>query len=176
MVLETDRLYIRNLMETDWQEMKNIFIDFNNSQYAVYDMPLPTADQEIRALTKRFAGSNLFFAVFLKGRSNLLGYVCFHRDGDKYDLGYCFHSACHSKGYAYESTKALIEYFIVERGASGFTAGTAIENVPSCRLLERLGFVCVSTETMCFDKVFSFQGGSFILKAPESPGTRTMTH
>lgn len=87
MRLETSRLYIRDLCETDWQEMKNIFIDFNNSQYAVYDRPLPTEDEEAQALTKQFAKSNLFFAVSLKASDDMLGYVCFHKDGDKYDLG-----------------------------------------------------------------------------------------
>lgn len=163
MRLETSRLCICHLQETDWQEMKNIFTDFNNSRYAVYDMPLPTEDEEAKSLTKRFAESNLFFAVFLKGSRDMLGYVCFHKEGDIYDLGYCFHSAYHSKGYAYESTKALIEYFVAEYGAAGFTAGTAIDNIPSCRLLEKLGFVCVSTETVSFDNVFSFQGGNFEL-------------
>ena len=83
MKLETSRLYIRNLSETDWQEMKNIFIDFNNSKYAIYDRPLPTEDEETKALTKRFAESNLFFAVFLKEVRDMLGYVCLHRDGEK---------------------------------------------------------------------------------------------
>lgn len=51
MRLETSRLYIRRLCETDWREMKNIFIDFNNSKYALYDMPLPTEEEEPKALT-----------------------------------------------------------------------------------------------------------------------------
>lgn len=111
MILETSRLYIRSLCETDWQEMKNIFIDFNNSKYAVYDMPLPTEDEEIKALIKKFVENNMFFTVFLKESRDMIGYVCFHKDGDTYDLGYCFHSVYHSNGYAYESTKALIEYY-----------------------------------------------------------------
>lgn len=163
MRLETSRVYIRRLCETDWQEMKNIFMDFNNSQYAVYDMPLPTEDGEAKALTKRFADSELFFAVFLKESGDMIGYVCFHKEGDKYDLGYCFHSAYHSNGYAYESTSALVKHFVDERGATGFTAGTAIDNIPSCRLLGKLGFVCTSTETVSFDPAFSFQGGHFEL-------------
>ena len=164
MRLETNRLYIRCLKETDWQGIKNIFVDFNNSEYAVYDMPLPTEDEEAKLLIKRFAESNLFFAVFLKESDDLLGYICFHKDGDSYDFGYCFHSAYHSKGYAHESTKALIEYFANECGAIQFTAGTAIDNIPSCKLLEKLGFVCISTETVSFDNSFSFQGGNFVLK------------
>ena len=165
MILETDRLYIRNLDNMDWQEMKNIFIDFNNSKYAAYDMPLPTKDEEVKVLTKKFAESNSFFGVFLKEQKDMLGYVCFHKDENenKYDLGYCFHSTYHSNGYAYESIKALIEYYIAECGAIGFTAGTAIENIPSCRLLERLGFICASEEVVSFDNIFSFQGGNFIM-------------
>ncbi|MBQ7943121.1 MAG: GNAT family N-acetyltransferase [Lachnospiraceae bacterium] len=164
MRLETNRLDIRHLNESDWQEMKNIFIDFNNSKYAVYDMPLPTEDEQAKALTKRFADSNLFFAIFLKESNNMIGYVCFHKSGDIYDLGYCFHSAYHSNGYAYESINSLIKYFVDECGAMGFTAGTAIDNIPSCKLLEKLGFVCTSTETVSFDNVFSFQGGNYELK------------
>ncbi|MGN0521708.1 MAG: GNAT family N-acetyltransferase [Eubacterium sp.] len=164
MRMETNRLYIRSLYETDWQEIKNIFIDFNNSKYAVYDMPLPTENEEIKALIKKFVDSNMFFTVLLKESGNMIGYVCFHKDGNIYDLGYCFHSKYHSNSYAYESTKALIEYFIAECGATGFTAGTAIDNTPSCRLLEKLGFVCDSTETISFDNAFHFQGGNFVLR------------
>ena len=163
MKLETNRLYIRHLNRSDWQNVKNIFIDFNNSKYVVYDMPLPTEDEETKTLTKRFADSNLVFAVFLKESNDMIGYVCFHKDGDTYDLGYCFHSKYHSNGYAYESTDALIKHFIHKYSATNFTAGTAIDNIPSCKLLEKLGFACVSTEAVSFDNVFSFQGGNYEL-------------
>ena len=161
MQLKTDRLYIRNLCENDWPEMKKIWLDFNHSEYAVYDMPLPTEDAEVRALTKRFADSNLFFAVFLSDK--MIGYMGFHKVEDKFDLGYCFHSAYHHNGYAYESAKALIEYFIKEYNATGFTAGTSMDNQPSCELLKKLGFLCTSIETISFDGEFSFQGGNFTL-------------
>ena len=163
MELKTLRLYIRNLCEEDWTEMKNLFIDFNNSKYAVYDRSLPTEDIEVEALTKQFVESNLFFAVHLIDNSQMIGYVCFHKDAEKYDLGYCFHSMFHSNGYAYESIKALIDYLAQEYNATTFTAGTAIDNTPSCKLLEKLGFECVSTEYLSFKEGFSFQGGNFIL-------------
>lgn len=163
MELKTFRLYIRNLREDDWSQMKSLFIDFNNSKYAVYDRPLPAEDMEIKALTKQFVETNLFFAINLLENNQMIGYVCFHKDEGKYDLGYCFHSAFHSKGYAYESTKALIDYFVQEYGAVIFTAGTAIDNTPSCKLLEKLGFQCVSKEYLSFNKSFSFEGGNFVL-------------
>ena len=93
----------------------------------------------------------------------MIGYVCFHKDKEAYDLGYCFYSVFHSNGYAYESTRALIDYLIEEYGVKTFVAGTAIDNIPSCRLLEKLGFICVSTELVSFNEDFSFQGGNFVL-------------
>ena len=55
MEIRTDRLFIRNLCGSDWAEMKDIFIDFNKSEYVVYDRPLPTDDEGAKALTKQFA-------------------------------------------------------------------------------------------------------------------------
>ena len=164
MEIETSRLYIRDLYETDWGEMKEIFIDFNLSKYAAFDRPLPKDDDESKSLTKQFSDTSLFFAVHLLENSKMIGYVCFHKNGDSFDLGYCFHSAYHSNGYAYESVTALIEYFAKEHHVISFTAATAIENTPSCRLLERLGFAYVSTETVSFNEKISFQSGNFALK------------
>ena len=163
MKLETSRLSIRPLRESDWRAMKVIFTDFSASPYAVYDHPMPSADEAVKALTKWFADTNLFFAVFLQGSEEMMGYVCFHKVGEEYDLGYCFHSAFHGKGYAHESVTALLRLFAEEYGAAGFTAGTALDNKPSCALLEKLGFSLVSTETVSFDRVFSFPGGNFRL-------------
>ena len=162
-MIKTDRLYIRKLRVDDWKEMQNIFADFNKSEYAIYDAPLPTEDNAAKELVQKFADSNLFFVIYLLDKNEMIGYVCFHRDADKYDLGYCFHSSYHSKGYAYEGITALMEYFSRVYKARTFTAGTAIANVPSCKLLKKLGFICTSTETVSFNSDFSFQGGNFVL-------------
>lgn len=161
MRIQTSRLTICDLSTTDWMGMKRIFLDFNSSPYAVYDRPLPVKDEEVKALTKQFADSKLFFAVYLS--EQMIGYVGFHEAGDAYDLGYCFHSSYQGNGYACESVKALIDYFRKEYHITKFTAGTALENKPSCNLLRKLGFLCHSTETVCFDGNFSFTGGNFEL-------------
>lgn len=163
MEMKTFRLYIRDLRKDDWTEMKNLFIDFNSSKYVIYDRPLPTEDREVEALTKQFVENNLFFAIYLLDSNQMIGYVCFRKEQEKYDLGYCFHSAFHSNGYAHESTKALIDYLVQKYNVTTFTAGTAIDNVPSCKLLKKLGFECVSTEYLSFKEDFLFEGGNFIL-------------
>ena len=65
MQLKTYRLLIRKLVQDDWKFMQKISADFRKSKYAIYDMPLPTGDAEITALTKQFAETQLFYAVLL---------------------------------------------------------------------------------------------------------------
>lgn len=84
-----------------------------------------------------------------------------------YEIGYCFHSDFHGKGYARESHLKLFEY-LRGCGITRFTAGTAINNVPSVSLLKSLGFQQIGTEKVSFykDSVGNdivFDGGIFAL-------------
>lgn len=165
--MQTHRLQIRELDPYDWQAMQRIALDFLKSEYVIYDMPLPVEDEKIKELTKQFAASHLFFAVMLD--NVMIGYVCFHEENGNYDLGYCFHSDYHGKGYAYEACHAVMEHISKTRCAKAFTAGTALQNVPSCKLLNKLGFVLAKTEMLSFHKDnvgndIVFEGGSFIKK------------
>ncbi|MBQ8381951.1 MAG: GNAT family N-acetyltransferase [Clostridia bacterium] len=164
MKLQTQRLLIRTLRTEDWKSLSHIAEDFRNSAYAVYDMPLPVEETEIKPLCERFASSGLWFVVVLDGE--VIGYICFHEEDGSYDLGYCFHSACQGNGYARESCRAMIEYLANNRNAKVFTAGTALNNQPSCKLLHKLGFVLTATETLSFHKdeagnAIAFEGGIF---------------
>lgn len=161
MELFTDRLFIRELTPGDFRSMKKIAIDFLQSEYAIYDIPLPTDDDEIQALTERFAASELFFAVLLKDTEEMIGYICFHDSGGSYDLGYCFHSTYQGKGYAFESCSAVMGELARTRQIKTFTAGTALKNTPSCKLLRKLGFAHRGTETLSFHAGLVFEGGIF---------------
>lgn len=166
MHMNTKRLFIRKLLPEDWQKLKNIAADFRKSEYVIYDMPLPVEDNKIKELTKQFAQSQLFFAVFLKDAAEMIGYVCFHNESEVFDLGYCFHSAYHGKGYAFEACSELMNYINKNYKIKNFTAGTALKNIPSCGLLSRLGFVLKETECLSFHKDeagndITFEGGIF---------------
>lgn len=162
--IRTDRLLIRQMREDDWRGNQVIWRNFNRSGYAIYDGALLEGDAEVRKQTREFIGNGLFFSVFLAENETMIGYVCFHQDGDTFDLGYCFHSSFHGKGYAFESARAVMAFLVKERNARRFTAGTALDNGPSFRLLDRLGFRLVSTEIVSFDGDFSFLGGNFALE------------
>lgn len=93
---------------------------------------------------------------------------------DGYECGYCFHRDYHGKGYASESLRALFDW-IADGKQMRFTAGTAMRNVPSVKLLQSLGFVKVGEEEVSFCKDadgndICFIGGIFALDVPARNG------
>lgn len=167
MKLNTERLFIRDISFNDWKYLQRIVINFRNSKYWSYDMHFPTEESAIQELVKRLTSSHLFYAVFLQGMSEMIGYICFHNNNGHYDLGFCFHSDYFGKGYGYESCVAVMQYMKQFCGAEGFTSGTALANTPSCKLLKKLGFECKDTEELSFHKDelgndIIFQGGNFV--------------
>lgn len=98
----------------------------------------------------------------------MIGYADFHKTQTGYECGYCFNSRFQGQGYAQESLKSLFAA-LTSQGAKTITAGTALNNLPSVRLLERLGFKQVGEEEVTFYKDdqgqdIKFKGGIFELK------------
>lgn len=144
--------------------MQSIIADFRRSPYVLYDMPFPIEEQEIKDLTQKFADSKMFFAVMLG--DIMIGYICFHEENGSYDLGFCFHSNYHGNGFAFESCSTLMAYMEKEKSVKAFTAGTALQNTPSCKLLKKLGFILKDTEMLSFYKDgdgndITFEGGIY---------------
>lgn len=107
----------------------------------------------------------MFFAICFN--DTVIGYIAFNIRENGYEIGYCFHSDFHGKGYAKESHLALFDY-LRGLGIMSFTAGTAINNKPSVSLLKILGFKQVGTEKVSFYKDSEgndivFDGGIFEL-------------
>lgn len=171
MLLKTERLNIRKIVEDDWRSVQRIWEDFNRSEYAQYDKPHVTDEADVRPRIAKWAKANrsgmehMFFAVCV-GEA-VIGYVAFNIRESGYEIGYCFHSDAHGKGYAKESCRALFEY-LRGCGVAKLSAGTAINNLPSVRLLKSLGFELVGEEKVSFYKDAQgddivFDGGIFEL-------------
>ncbi len=170
MQLKTERLTIRRVAEDDWKSLHNIWEDFSSSEYAQYDMPHATSDEDVRARVFKWAKfscsmEHMFFAICLE--DTVIGYIAFNIREDSHEIGYCFHSRYHGMGYAKESHAALFDY-LRTLGITRFTAGTAMNNLPSVSLLKSLGFRLVGTENVSFYKDdqgndIVFEGGIFEL-------------
>lgn len=162
MLLKTDRLTVRRVEADDWKSIQEIWKDFNASPFSQYDMPHSTDDEDVRRRIARWAAAgsgteHLFFAICLG--NTVIGYSAFHMRPDGHEIGYCFHSAYHGKGYAKESLLALFDH-LGTLGITNFTAGTALSNTPSVSLLTALGFTLTGTETVSFYK--DSQGNSIV--------------
>ncbi|MCR4622780.1 MAG: GNAT family N-acetyltransferase [Clostridiales bacterium] len=170
-MINTERLTIRRVRAEDWKDLQFIWADAAKSEYAKYDKPSELDDATVKkrvAKWAEFAGSyeHRFYAVCLNG--TVIGYAAFHIREEGFELGYCFRSDFHGQGYAYESISALIGH-LKTKGVKRITAGTALANTPSVRLLERLGFIQTGTEEVSFYKdadgrPIVFEGGVYELK------------
>lgn len=168
MLLKTERLCIRYIVEEDWKRIKEIWEDFNVSDFAQYDRFNNTDDENIRLRIAQWSRANngmnhMFYAVCKD--DIVIGYIAFNKRDDSYEIGYCFHSDFHGKGYAKESHLALFDYFR-GLGIRKFVAGTAMNNKPSVSLLNSLGFNLIATEDVSFYKDHKgndiiFEGGIF---------------
>lgn len=173
MLLTTERLTIRPVKLDDWKRLKEIWIDFTASKYAQYDTPHAIDDKSAFARVSRWAAStgtdHMFFAVCLD--TVVIGYIAFNKRENCHEIGYCFHSAYHGKGYAKESHQALFEY-LCTLGITKFSVGTAINNTPSVALLKSLGFTLTGREKVSFYKDadgndIAFDGGVFEFETKE---------
>lgn len=170
MTIKTQRLLIRPIVEADWRAVKAIWLDFNKSQYAQYDMPHNTEDEDVRRRMARWEKANagtehMFFAVCLHEAA--IGYIAFNKRPESYEIGYCFHGGYAGKGYAQESHSALFEH-VRDMGIKRLSARTAMRNLPSVALLKALGFRRTGREKVSFykdseGKDIVFDGGIFEL-------------
>ena len=170
--MKTERLEIRRIKAEDWKAIQEIWKDESSSPYAQFDNIKEIDDQSVENRIARWAtevdrDEHIFFAVCLN--NTVIGYISANViKNESYEIGYCFHSDYHGKGYAKESLSAAFNY-LKERGAKHLMAGTALENAPSIRLLKALGFIQTGTEKVSFYKDSEgndivFEGGIFELE------------
>ncbi|MHB0874939.1 MAG: GNAT family N-acetyltransferase [Anaerolineae bacterium] len=144
LTIATERLLIRNFTAADADSLREMIVQYQASEYAVYDHKWPTSAEEIRGVAEWFAGGDSFLAVCLKDDGRLIGFVALNGEGEGagriLDLGYCFNFQYHGRGYATEACTAVLDRAFRGLEAASVTSGTAAANLPSCRLLARLGF------------------------------------
>lgn len=74
-VIETARLIIRNFGTDDWQDLREVIITYQASEFAQYDHKWPTAAEELKGITEWFAAGDRYLVVCLKPTGKLIGLV-----------------------------------------------------------------------------------------------------
>ena len=146
--LETERLLLRNFLPNDWKDMLEFSQQYEKTELAKFDYQFPQRPEEMKVVAELLSKTDSFVAIEIKGKPKVIGLIQFQRK-DKFtsekvhDFGYIFNSKHHNKGYATEAGKKVLEYLFDNLKIDKCVAGTAVKNIKSCRLLERLGFKVV---------------------------------
>lgn len=138
MLLRTQRLIIRNYREGDLEDFHEIV-----SSPAVMLHCEPVYDRETSARTLRhFIDNSIAFAVVEAQSDKLIGHALFKQmPGEEqgiYEIGWIYNERYWGRGYAYEASKALIEYGFGELGVHKFVAETT-DPIKSVALMKKLG-------------------------------------
>ena len=164
MRIETERLLVKPMTCLNYKDFSEIVTDFRDGEYSKYNPPLPQTKDEVKEFFYGFLENIDTFGIYLN--KEMIGLVTVTSDYDQLDIGYMFKDKYHGYGYAYEGTKAVIDLLIEQFGQfdAKITAGVASENIPSVKLLDKLGFKCKSKEEISFVDDFVIESCNYVLQ------------
>ena len=135
----TRRLMIRRMVPGDWEDLYEYLSDPETVLYEPYE-PYSRADAQLEAANR--ANSPSFLAVCLLTNGKMIGnlYVSPEEPGS-YEIGYVFNRRYWGKGYAFESSEALMDILWSHIGTKRIFAECDARNTRSFALMERLGMM-----------------------------------
>jgi RimJ/RimL family protein N-acetyltransferase len=152
--LTTDRLILRPFVPEDAEDLRCLVVAKQEGEFGAYDHQWPTSLGAIRGIIEWLADEPGYWAVTLAEGGALIGFLSLNllqEQPKEYNLGYFFAPEHHGHGYATEAGAAALDWAFGEGQASLVRSGTAAVNLPSVRLLERLGFRQVAHEVVSFN-------------------------
>lgn len=136
--LETDRLLLRHFRQGDGDAVAALLTDAEVCYFEPFDV---MSREDAFAEAEKYARTKGIYAILLKETGQLIGKLTLtdQQFFGAYALGYTLRRDCWGNGYTVEAAHALMEYAFTEKGVRRITAETDIQNVRSCRVLEKLG-------------------------------------
>ena len=139
MYIETNKLIIRGFEPDDW---KSVYEYTRDREVMKYIPEGALSEEKAKELVNSNIGSEAEkFPVVLKNENQLIGHMVFHKyfGSHTYEIGWVFHPGYQHKGYATEAAKAILEYGFSEMGLHRIIATCQPENIPSYRVMEKIG-------------------------------------
>lgn len=145
MILTTERLLLRDFVESDWQAMLAYQQD---PLYLRYNEWTSRTADEVRAFLQMFLDHQkqqprikFQFAVTLKSTGELIGNYGVRRDSPdsrEGDMGYELDPKHWGNGYATEAARAVLDFGFSHMHVERLSAWCIADNVGSARVLEKL--------------------------------------
>ncbi len=145
--LETNRLCLRKLKESDFEQIIYLRSDERVNQY----VKRPKAENREDALAfiekislQFLTGKSIYWCITKKDSEEMLGSIClwnFSEDGKKAELGYDLAPAVQGNGFMDEALKKVLKFGFREAGFQKIEAFTQKNNLASIKLLKKNGFL-----------------------------------
>ena len=139
--IETQRLRLRPFVQTDWQAVHAYTADPEVMTYML-DLDGPLTEEQARQFVAENTGDEArAVAITLKLGNQLIGHLVFHPwfAPRTYEIGWLLGKAYHGQGYATEAAAAMLKYGFEELLLHRVIATCQPENVPSYRVMEKIG-------------------------------------
>ncbi|MDY0409776.1 GNAT family protein [Virgibacillus soli] len=139
MHIKTKRLWIREFEFKDWQAVYAYTSDINVMKYIPEGV---FTEQDAKEFVNKNKGDQAeTFPVILADKDILIGHIVFYKyfGEHTYEIGWVFNPKYHNKGYASEAAQAILEYGFKEINLHRIIATCQPENIPSYRVMEKIG-------------------------------------
>ncbi|HJQ14369.1 MAG TPA: GNAT family protein [Anaerolineales bacterium] len=146
MILTTERLILREFVESDWEA---VLAYQQDPLYLRYNEWTSRSAEEVRAFIqifldhqKRAPRLKFQFAITLKQIGTLIGNCGVRRDSAETregDMGYELDSKYWGKGYATEAARAVLSFGFSHMKLERISAWCIADNIGSARVLEKIG-------------------------------------
>ena len=141
--LETERLYLRNVMPND----VDVMFDYRNNEICSrYQRGQTKTYEGIEDLVQRrkddkiSTESPFMLAVALKDTNEMIGEIVVMPNENTFSLGYTFSYKHHRQGYAFEALTILVNHLHEKFEGWEFISFTDPNNHASMGLLTKLGY------------------------------------
>jgi RimJ/RimL family protein N-acetyltransferase len=142
MIIETSRLTIRSFMESDIPEYAAIVADPQVTRFLGDGSPHSheqAAAYVYGCIKSETRGDVARYAVVLKETGELIGFCGFKKVHDYTDFGWRYARRAWGNGYATEAAAAVLDYGLNTLKLGDIVAVSALENVGSVRVMEKIG-------------------------------------
>jgi aminoglycoside 6'-N-acetyltransferase len=148
-VLHTPRLVLRRFTMADLDPFVAYRADPEVARYQGWEAGFSRAQGEeflewVKSVDPDTPGEWFQFAIERRDAAGLIGDCAAHFGPEETEIGFTLAPAHQRMGYATEAVGALLGY-VGSRGHTPAVAWCDVDNLPSRRVLERLGFALVET-------------------------------
>lgn len=144
MRIETSRLIVRSFEESDVDAYAAIVADPFVTRFLSDGIPHTSLEARhyVYDCIRRDHDTGISrYAVIRKTESDFIGFSGFKEYDDYIDFGWRFAHRVWGHGYGSEAALAILGYGTKVLGLQGIRVCSAIDNIASVRIIEKLGFV-----------------------------------